>query len=197
MEFGSKYKWFKISYLDIWNLFLKILFRFLAYNFSIFVHTFQLTLSDFFFYCYYYFNFLSKSQNQKILAKKLTNFIIQFCSKSLTHFMNLNSLDIENNMLSQHSQKPFSLYKFSSQNISVWSRKKHLHCIFSCAQALHSWRNMKAYACIFLYIFIRTFLFPIRSKVLSGWGRGWGRGWIIFLTVLAVWPPLNVLHFSF
>ena len=32
----------------------------------------------------------------------------------------LNSLDIENNMLAKHSQKPFSLYKFSSKHFSVW-----------------------------------------------------------------------------
>ena len=45
--------------------------------------------------------------------------------------MNLNSLDIENDMLSQHSQKPFWLYKFSSKHVSVWCQKKHLHCIIS------------------------------------------------------------------
>ena len=34
--------------------------------------------------------------------------------------MNLNSLDIKNNMLSQRSQKPFWLYKFSNKHVSVW-----------------------------------------------------------------------------
>ena len=33
--------------------------------------------------------------------------------------MNLNSLDIENNMLPKHSQKPFSLYKFFSKHFSA------------------------------------------------------------------------------
>ena len=48
-----------------------------------------------------------KSQSQQKLAKKITHFIIQFCSKNLTHFANLNSFDIENDMLPQHSEKPF------------------------------------------------------------------------------------------
>ena len=50
-----------------------------------------------------------KSQSQQKLAKKITHFTIQFRSKCLTHFTNLNSLDIENNMLPQHIQKPFWL----------------------------------------------------------------------------------------
>ena len=67
-----------------------------------------------------FFWFTSRNpQNQQKLVKKITHFTIQFCSKNLTHFKNLNSLDNENNMLSQCSQKPFSLYKFSSHNFSV------------------------------------------------------------------------------
>ena len=69
------------------------------------VYTFQGALSEFFFN----FKFSSrKSQNQQKLAKKITHFTIQFHSKNLISFMNLNlSLnEIENNMLLQHSQKP-------------------------------------------------------------------------------------------
>ena len=60
-------------------------------------------------------DFLAKSLkvNRK-WQKKITHFTWQFCSKKLTHFMNLNSLDIKNNMLLQHNQKPFWLYRFSS-----------------------------------------------------------------------------------
>ena len=50
----------------------------------------------------FFFNFRfssRRSQSQQRLAKKITHFTIQFCSKNLTHFMDLNSLDIENNML--------------------------------------------------------------------------------------------------
>ena len=57
-----------------------------------------------------FFNFrfsCRKSQSEQKLAEKITHFTIQFSSKNLPHFMNLNSLDIENNMLPQHSQKPF------------------------------------------------------------------------------------------
>ena len=64
--------------------------------------------------------------------------------------MNVNWLDIENNMFSQHSQKPFSLYKFLSQHFSVWFQIKHLHCIIS-------WRPrtafLKHFESKYLYIF--------------------------------------------
>ena len=42
-------------------------------------------------------------------AKKITHFTIQFRSKNLTHFTNLNSLNIIRNILMQHSQKPYLL----------------------------------------------------------------------------------------
>ena len=77
--------------------------------------------------------------------------------------MSFNSLDIENNVLSQHSQKPFRLYKFSNQHVSVWCQKKHLHCTIS-------WRTLKANICIFLYIYVRKVLFQRRSKIISGGG---------------------------
>ena len=67
-----------------------------------------------------------KSQSQQKLLIKITYFAIQVCSKHLTHFMNLNSLDNENNMLSKHFQKSFSLYKFSRKHVSVWCQKKNI-----------------------------------------------------------------------
>ena len=76
------------------------------------------------------FRFFSrKSQSQQKLAKKITHFTIQFCLKKLTHFINLNSLDIENNMLPQHIQKPFQ--QIFQQTYSAWCQKKHLHCTIS------------------------------------------------------------------
>ena len=79
--------------------------------------------------CFLIFRFSSrKSQSQQKLAKKITHFTIQFCSRNVTNFTNINSLDIDNNMLPQHSQKPFSLYRNSSKHVSVWCQKKHLHC---------------------------------------------------------------------
>ena len=62
---------------------------------------------------------IRKSQSQRKLVKKITHFSIQLHSKNLTYFMNLNSLDIEKNMLPKHIQKPVSLYKFFSKHVSV------------------------------------------------------------------------------
>ena len=105
-----------------------------------------------------------KSQSQQNLAKKIT-FTVQFCSKNLTHFTNSNSLDIENNMLPQHNQKPFWLEKFSANM---------LNAPFRDAQELHSWSTLNANVCKFFYISWTKFLFQGRSKVLSG--KGWDGG---------------------
>ena len=127
------------------TIYLKILFR--AYNFLIFAQMYQWTSSEFL------FNFRFSSRNLKAnkLRKKIANFIIQFRSKNITHFMNLNSLDIENNMLLLHSQKPSWIYqKFSSKHISVWCQKKHLHPTVSWRPKLHSWSNLKANVRLFV-----------------------------------------------
>ena len=127
-----------------------------------------------------------KSQSQQKLAKKITHFTIQFRSKNLTHFTNLNSFEIENNMLPKHSQKAFSVYKFSSKYVSVWCQENHLHCTIS-------WRPrttfLKHFESKYLYISVylsKKFLFQRRIKILSGGMGGWG-GWIISLRQLAVW----------
>ena len=72
-----------------------------------------------------------KSQSQQKLLIKITYFAMQVCSKHLTHFMNLNTLGIENNMLPKDCQKFFLLYKFFRKLFSVWCQKKHLHCAIS------------------------------------------------------------------
>ena len=127
--------------------FLKISFQ--AYNLFIFVHSLWWTVFIF------NFRFSSRnSQSQQKLGKKVTFFTIEFRSKKLTHFTNLNSPDIENNTLLQHSQKPFSLYRFLSKYISVWCRKKHLpFTIF--------WRPRTAFLkhfeckCLYIYVYLR------------------------------------------
>ena len=128
-------------------IFLKIFFR--TWNFFIFVHTFQWTSSDFFFN----FRFFSrKSQSQEKLPKKITHFTIQFHSKNLTHFMNLNSLDIDMICSCNTAKKPIWIYKqFSSKHVSVWWKKKHLHSTVSWRQKLHSWSTLKANVPLFLY----------------------------------------------
>ena len=56
--------------------------------------------------CFLIFKFFSrKYQSQQKLAKKITHFTIQFRSKNLTHFTNINLLHIENNMLSATQPK--------------------------------------------------------------------------------------------
>ena len=104
-------------------------------------------------------------QSQQKLAKKVTHFTIQFHPKKLNYFTKLNSFDIENNMLAQHSQKPFWLYKFSSKHVSVWCQKKKIALHYFLMPEPHSWSTLKANVCIFLYIAVRSFL-------LGGWVGG-------------------------
>ena len=119
--FGSKYKWFNISYLE---------FFFWKYNFNIKLFYIPPHIPvDIIRVCFFNFQIFERSPNQKILAKKITHFIIQFPSKNLTHFANLNPLDFEINMLRQHSQRLFRLCKFWSTDskflyIFVYLRKK-------------------------------------------------------------------------
>ena len=106
----------------------------------------------------FFFNFRfssRKSQSQQKLAKKITHFTIQFCSKNLSHFTNLNSLDIENNILSQHSQKPFWLYKFSANMflVSVWCQKKYLYCTLSCRQRTKFLKHFES-KCLYISIYL-------------------------------------------
>ena len=139
-----------MSYLEF--IFLKVLFP--AYNIFIFAQMFQWTSSEFLFK----FRFSSrKSQSQQNLAIKITHFTIQFQSKNLSFFTNLDSLDIKNNMLSQ----------------------------FLDAQERNFWSTLKANVCIFLYISVRIF-FQRRSNILSD-GSGLGEGWIISWSGLIVW----------
>ena len=77
-------------------IFLKIFFLIssiqLFYIYPPCVHTVQWTLSEFFLD---FKIFSRKSRSQQKLAKRITHFAMQFRSKNLTYFMNLNSLDIE------------------------------------------------------------------------------------------------------
>ena len=90
--------------------------------------------------------FQQKVSKPTKLAKKITHFTIQFRSKNLTHITNLNSPDIENNVLPQHSQRPFSLYKFSSKHVS-------LYCTLS-------WRPRTAFLkhfeikCLYIFVYL-------------------------------------------
>ena len=115
MKLRPKYEWFKISHLE---------FFFWRYYYGYTTFLYSSTHSSGHHQSYFNSTFSNrKSQDQQKLAKKIADFTTQLRSKILTHFTNLNSLDIENNMLSQCSQNPFWLYKFSSKHGSVWCQK--------------------------------------------------------------------------
>ena len=89
--------------------------------------------------------------------------------------MNLNSLDIENNMLPKHNQKPSHFTNFQANMFWVGVRKKICSGPFLGTQELHSSSTLKVNVCIFLYISLKKFLFQRRSKILyGGIGGGWG-----------------------
>ena len=97
-------------------LFLKILLQ--ASNTFIFIHTFQWTSSEFF----VLFIFSSrKSQSRQKLAKNVTHFTVQFRSKDLIHFTNLNSLEI---MCSGNTVKVLSDFTNFPANIFLFSVRK-------------------------------------------------------------------------
>ena len=64
--------------------------------------------------------FCQKNSNP-IKTSKIIHSTIQFRSKNVTHFKNLESLKSIKNILPQHSQK----------HVSGWCQKKKLHCTIS------------------------------------------------------------------
>ena len=100
-----------------------------------------------------------KSQSQQKLPKKITHFSIRFNSKHLPYFINLNSLDIENNILPKHNKKPFSLYKFSSKHISVWCQKKNLQWTISWHPRTAFFKHFES-KCLYIsvYLFKKIFV---------------------------------------
>ena len=149
----------------------------------------------------FYFNFRFSSrkfQSWQKLAKKITHFTIQFCSKYLTHFANLNSLDIENNMLPQTQPKTFLTVQIFSKHVSVQCQKKYLYCTISWHPRTTFFKHIES-KCLHISIYLLNKIlvqFQRRSKVLFNKRRD-GRGWIIFLRRLAVWALQNILNFSF
>ena len=134
-EFGPKYRCYWKYY--FWHT-----------TFTL-IHMFQRTSSKFFVLIS---DFLEQClKTKKKLLIKITHFTIQVCSKHLTHFTNLNSFDIENNMLPKHCQKYFWLY--FSRNMFLFGVRKNIWTApFLETQELNSWRTLKANACIFLCI---------------------------------------------
>ena len=78
--------------------------------------------------------------------------------------MNLNSFEIENNMLPNTAKKLSQFTNFPANMFLFGVRKK----AFPDSQELLSWSTLKANVCIFLYISLKIFLFQRRRKILSG-----------------------------
>ena len=135
----------------------------------------------------FFFNFRFSSrkyQNQQTLVTKITHFTIQSRSKMLSHFTNLNSLDIENNMPPQHSQKPLWICQFSSKQISD-------------AQKMHSWTILEANDCS-VYLGKKTFV-PKSSRILHDGGVGGGGKLNNFLEATNCLDPVKcftIFHFK-
>ena len=124
-------------------LLLKMLFP--TYNFLIIIHLFQWTLSEFFFQFQIFWQKVSKPTKT---IEKNHLFCNTISLKKPCSFMNLNSLEIENNMLPQHSQNSFWFYhRFFGKHVSVWCQKKPF-------PLRHFWSTSKANFCIFLYILV-------------------------------------------
>ena len=91
-------------------LFLKVLFR--ACNFSphVLVEIIRVILLQ-----------ILKQKTSKPIktSEKDYSFYNTVSLKNLTHFTNLNSFEIENDMPTKPSQKTFSVYKVSSKHVSV------------------------------------------------------------------------------
>ena len=101
--------------------------------------------------------------------------LLQFRSKNLTHFANLKSLDIKNNMLRNTAKNLSDFTNFPVNMFLFGVRKNICTAPFLDGQELHSWNTLKANVCIFLYISVRKCLFQRRSKILYGWGWVGGR----------------------
>ena len=100
-----------------------------------------------------------KSRSQQKLVKKITHFRIHIRSKDLTHFTNLNLLNIVKNILLQYSQKPCSLCKFSSKHTSGWPQKKHLHCAFSRRPVTSFSKNFES-KCLYIPVYLLKNMVP-------------------------------------
>ena len=114
-------------------------------QFFIFVHTFQWTSSELFLFQ------ISVSKPIKT-SEKDHSFLNIVLFKNLTHFTNLNSLFIEDNIRTKQGQNPFSLYKFSSKLVSAWCQKKNLHCTISWHPTTAFLKHFESKCILALYI---------------------------------------------
>ena len=113
-------------------------------------------------------------------AKKITHFTTKFRLKNLTYF----TWHWKQYVTATQLKKVLTLHIFQQRCFCLGSEK-----IF----AVH---HFVMPVCIFLYIYLRKFLFQEHSKVLSG--RGWDGGSLNkFLKVAHCFPCKMFYHFSF
>ena len=96
-------------------------------------------------------------------------------------------------MLPQHSQKPFSLYKFSGRHVFVWCQKKYLHCTLS-------WRPRTAFLMnlqMSVYFYISPYKNVCSRDVVRFYLKVVGlRGdWIISLRQFTFCASKNILQY--
>ena len=109
------------------------------------------------------FQIFQQNASKPIKPKEIPHFTIQFCFKNLVHFKNLNSLSIAKNVIPQHSQKPYSLYKFSGKHVSGWFQKNYLYCTISRRPRTAFSKHLESkYLCLPVY-----FCHPSASSLLA------------------------------
>ena len=111
------------------------------------VHRFHLTLSEFFLFQILWQNIFKPIKT----SEKDPSFYNTVLLKNPTHVTNLNSFEIENNMLPKHSQKLSQFTNFPANMFPFGVRKNICTAPFPDAQELLSWSTLKANHCIFLY----------------------------------------------
>ena len=88
-----------------------------------------------------------------------------FAQKNLTNFTNVNSFEIENKMLPKHRQKTFSVYKFFFRIcFCLFSEKTFAQYHFLMFENYFFSSTLMANVSIFLFISLRKFLFPRRTR---------------------------------
>ena len=161
MKFGPKYKWFEISYLELFCL--KKLFR---------AYAFMYTLLCIRFYVYAFRHTLGSEVPVDIISFFL---ISDFLAEYLKAFLR-NSTQLTLKIIcSRNIAKNVSDFTNFLANIFLFGVRKNICTApFLDAQELHSWSTLRTNVFVFLYISLTKFLFLRRSKVLSG--GGWGGG---------------------
>ena len=141
---------------------LEILFW--AYNFFIFIQTFQRTSSEFL------FNFRFSSRKSQSQQKQHS-----FAQKALLILRISTHLTLKI-ICTRNTVKNLSDFKDAPADMFLLGVRENIcTAIFLDAQELHFWSALKANVCIFLYISVRKFLFQRRSNILSN-GGGLGEG---------------------